>query len=123
MERTVSNSSRTLRSSHLENHEFLALKDQNKKNCKKNKKESLKNKNKMDEALEAPYIDYELDNLESDNSSTSSTNLSEESKDCEKNNNSIISNSSMKESIIIHNEISSLKNTINNIENILPEMI
>ena len=104
MERTISNSSRTLRSSHLENHEFLALKDQNKKNCKKNKKESLKNKNKMDEALEAPYIDYELDNLESDNSSTS-TNPSEESKDCEKNNNSIISNSSMKESIIIHHEI------------------
>ena len=84
MERTISSSSRILRSSHhLENHEFLALNDQNNKIHKKNKKESLKNKNKMEEALEAPYIDYEIENLESDNSSIP-TNPSEEFKECEK---------------------------------------
>ena len=53
MERTIS---RILRSSHLENHKFLALNDQNNKIHKKNKEESLKNKNKMKEALEAPAL-------------------------------------------------------------------
>ena len=112
MERTVSSSSRILRSSHhLENNEFLALNDQNNKIHKKNKKESLKNKNKMEEALEAPYIDYEIENLESDNSSIP-TNPSEEFKECEKDNNSVTSNSSMKESIITHNDRIYSKNAI-----------